>query len=226
MQELRRANQLAASGRLLPARGWETLWMWLNCEACGAVLPSDTGRGPGAGCARCGSVRLVWHDEGTVVATAKLSGSEAVIASNLSAAKRDELEAAIDRIEHAVASRDVADAQAATKAALEAMHALEDGRRLRQEWSYASWSQTEIDAWHAHMPARNAAHHYSDPFIALRSGTEESTRLSWDVPTTTLTKLRYQDYVPAYVALLHGQPVVTTLRAALASLSRVLPSLA
>ena len=164
----------------------------------------------------------MWHDEGTVVATTTHSGSEAVVANNLSAAKRDELEAAIDRIEHAVASRDVADAQLATKAAVEAMHALEDDRKKRQEWSYASWSQIEIDAWHAHMPARNAAHHYSDPFIALRSGTEEATRLSWDVRSTTLTKLHHQCHVPAYVALLHGQPVVTTLRAALASLSRVL----
>ena len=77
-------------------------------------------------------------------------------------------EGAVLTLEQAIDAGSVSDAQDALKRALEAVHELADCLQ-RNEWVQADWTPDELGLWHAHIGARNAAHHTSSAVAVLHS---------------------------------------------------------
>ena len=121
------------------------------------------------------------------------------------------LDEALADIETAVDRGRVRDAQDATKRALEAIHELGDCLK-RQEWSQVAWDADTIELWHAHLAARNAAHHTSETVVVLHGDALPDDRLRWELPTSAFATNPSQRQIDAYAARLDGEPVLSALR--------------
>jgi hypothetical protein len=128
-------------------------------------------------------------------------------------------------VAEAVAAVDAGDARPATnavKAALEAVHELDDSRR-RGEWSDAAWTPGESGLWQAHLAARHAAHHQSAYVVHLVGGgahTRSRDDLRWE---GTLPPIDSQALASEYASRLAGRPVLRWLASLRALLARTIP---
>jgi hypothetical protein len=132
------------------------------------------------------------------------------------------LREATTRCRNATRQRRISEAQCAAKNALEALHGLEDGRRKRGEWTYASWTAEEIEEWNGLMGIRNAAHHLSVRAVVLVGGSDHVSSdedLQW---TTDTLAIDSNVQAAAYASRLAGKPVLRTLDQAA---SRITPTL-
>jgi hypothetical protein len=98
--------------------------------------------------------------------------------------------------------------QTAVKQALEALHELGDCAS-RGEWTRDGWSTTDEDLWHAHMGARNAAHHTSSAPVALHS---DQPRVTWDLDPQAVAELRSDRQRAAYNERLGGEAALPGLQ--------------
>lgn len=116
-------------------------------------------------------------------------------------------------IRQAVKSHDGVMACYLLKDVLDELHALDDARRTRTEWSNAPWILADEDRWQALLGARNAAHHMSEHVAAIESGQDE--RIVW---IDTIPPIRNENQRKLYHALLAGKLVLPDLDRALALL--------
>lgn len=115
-------------------------------------------------------------------------------------------------MEQVIDAGSVSDAQDALKRALEAVHELADCLQ-RNEWVQADWAPDELGLWHAHIGARNAAHHTSSAVAVLHSDVGRDERLIWDMQDQAIASLRSQRQACNYASRLAGRPVLPHLRA-------------
>jgi len=99
------------------------------------------------------------------------------------------------------------------KDVLDELHALDDARRTRTEWSDATWTRADKDRWQALLGARSAAHHMSEHVAAIESGKDE--RVLW---IDTIPPVQNEKQRKLYHALLAGNPALPDLDHALALL--------
>lgn len=138
--------------------------------------------------------------------------------------RRSQLEHALAAVEAAVAANSSSAAHEATKQALETIHELADCAK-RGEWSMSGWSADEIDQWHAHIGARNAAHHHpSTAIVALYSDNPAEERLRWDIDTTAISSLHSERQAAAYRSRLAGRGVLPALRTLVGSIAAIAKS--
>ncbi len=186
----------------------------VTCAACGADLLSAyvTAGAEREPCRACGAtgiaVSLAVADEIDVADS--LSWSTRT--TNTAAARKRQLESALADVEQAVDGGSVSDAQDALKRALEAMHELSDCLK-RGEWVQAGWTADDLAVWHAHIGARNAAHHTSSALAPLHSHGTRDERLTWDIEQRAIASLPSPRQAGEYNARLAGQPVLPNLRA-------------
>ena len=107
------------------------------------------------------------------------------------------------------------------KRALEAIHELEDCRR-GGEWSQAGWDVRALGLWHAHLGARNAAHHESSGLFSLPG--QPGQPLVWAIPPTAFkSKKQSKAQEREYYARLDGRPVLPLLREMASRISSAIP---
>ena len=108
-----------------------------------------------------------------------VAGSLSIGTTNTAAARKRQLQNAIADVDAAVRARTMGQIQNDLKRALEAIHELEDCRR-GGEWSQAGWDVRALGLWHAHLGARNAAHHESSGIFSLPG--QPGQPLVWAIP--------------------------------------------
>jgi hypothetical protein len=163
-------------------------------------------------CPVCGATAINVAVAIAITVHPSISVSYVARTTNTAATRRVALESAVRSIEQAVAGGSTHDSQQALKAALEAIHELGDCLR-RGEWAQAGWSVDDLVSWHAHIGARNAAHHTSSAIAATHSAVNLDDRLRWDIDPQAVASLQSQRQARDYLARLDGQPVLPPLRA-------------
>ena len=175
------------------------------CSACGRTF--EMLEGPT--CPGCGSsstsqlVRLSVAEEFDVAESLSWRKRH----GNSATHRRDTLSAEVARLDAAVAAGDTGAAQAAAKAALEAIHELADCLK-RQEWTQSAWKPDDLELWRAHIGARNAAHHTSSSVVALHS----TGALTWDVDAPAIATLQSSRQQRAYRTRLADTSAPNSLR--------------
>jgi hypothetical protein len=132
---------------------------------------------------------------------------------NTRATRRDAIFDASAEIHEAIDGGSARAAQFATKRALEAIHELNDGLGgNRREWSQDGWSDDDLALWHAHLGARQAAHHSSCRLVALHSDGAIDDRLTWAIDEAGIKCMNSSAQQRNYRELLASKPVLPALR--------------
>jgi predicted RNA-binding Zn-ribbon protein involved in translation (DUF1610 family) len=195
-----------------------------TCLDCGADFNPPRERGtPRPPCPKCGSARIAAYAASRVSGGGSSSTRAEVASSNDARARLRDFQEALRRVHRAVGHRNISETQSAVRSALETIHELNDCSR-RGEWNKASWTTQEHEMWLGHIGARNAAHHRSAHVVHLVTGSAHRRSrddLRWE---KDLPPIRWQDQADAYHARLAREPVLPSLAAIEALLSRSIPA--
>ena len=189
-----------------------------KCSACGTALTVGV---PGH-CPACGSEQRTVAVEMSISVGMQIHTTYAVTGSNGAEAGILQLHQALDLLDDIVVGGPIQDVQVATKRALEAIHELEDGRRVRSEWQQTGWGADQLGLWQGLLGARNAAHHSSSPVVTRHgpNSHEREDRLRWHLEPQAIRSLRSKDQRREYNARLDGLAVLPQLHEVLALVQR------
>jgi hypothetical protein len=145
--------------------------------------------------------------------------------TNDALARRRGVEAAIEALKGAEPTGNLAEADKAIKAALTAIHGLNDEAverkgDKRNSWTRSGWTPDERGLWKALVGARNGAHHSNWPpaVRAVDGGHGDCMRWNTEPP-----QLQYDDQQKAYIKHLAGRPVLPDLEAVRDLLIKAIP---